>query len=217
MIAMILAAGRGERLRPLTDDIPKALVEVGGQSLLERHLVHLRAAGIADVVINLGWHGEQIVARIGSGSAYGVNVVYSDEGDNVLETGGGVFRALPMLGDKPFLVINSDVYSDIPVPAIRLDADDLGYLVLVPKPEYCVHGDFDLVDGRLRDVAKPTLTIAGVAIYRPAFFDDCKAGRFSLAPMMYAAAAGDRLRGSVHEGHWADIGTPERLAAVSVI
>jgi MurNAc alpha-1-phosphate uridylyltransferase len=210
---MILAAGRGERLRPLTDDIPKALVEVRGEILLERHLRLLGESGIIDVVINLGWHGEKIVARIGSGAAYGVNVIYSDEGENVLETGGGIFRALPMLGDGPFLVVNSDVYSTISVPAVELDSGDLGHLVLVPKPEYCAQGDFDVLDGRLREVENPTLTFAGVAIYRPEFFAACTAGRFSLAPMMYAGAAEDRLQGSVHTGLWADIGTPERLAA----
>jgi len=217
LIAMILAAGRGARLRPITDDIPKALVEVAGQTLLERHLVQLHAAGIVDVVINLGWHGEQIVARIGSGSDCGMNVIYSDEGDNVLETGGGVYRALPMLGSDPFLVINADIYSDIPVPDIDLAANDFGHLVLVDKPGYRTRGDFDLENGRVRDVKWPPLIFAGVAIYDPAFFDQCTVGRFSLAPMMFRAAAADRLQGSVHKGLWADIGTPERLAALSVI
>lgn len=217
MIAMILAAGRGERLKPLTDKIPKALVEVGGQTLLERHLLQLRAAGIVDVVINLGWHGEQIVARIGSGSALGVNVIYSDEGADVLETGGGVLRALPMLGTEPFLVINSDIYSNIAVPDFDPAANDFGHLVLVEKPDYRSHGDFGLQNGRLRKVETPPYIFAGVAVYDPAFFAQCQAGRFSLAPMMFAAAADDRLQGSVHNGPWADIGTPERLAAVKLL
>lgn len=214
MRAMILAAGRGERLRPLTDDIPKALVEVGGQSLIERHLENVSAAGIRTVVINLGWHGDRIVERIGLGARFGLDVLYSQEGDNVLETGGGVFKALPMLGPEPFLVINADIFTDMPVPEIELRDDVDGHLVLVPKPDYRDHGDFDLIDGLVQRAEKPALTFSGFAMYRPEFFRDCTGGRFSLAPMMFEAADAGRLSGSVYEGFWADIGTPERLREV---
>jgi MurNAc alpha-1-phosphate uridylyltransferase len=214
MKAMILAAGRGERLRPLTDEIPKALVEVAGKSLLEHHLERVRAAGIEFVVINLGWHGERIAERIGSGERYGLEIVYSDEGDHILETGGGIYKALPSLGADPFLVINADIYADMPVPDIELAADHLGHLVLVPTPDYSEHGDFDLVEGLIRRVEKPPYTYAGLAIYRPEFFADCEPGRFSIVPFMFAAADAGRLAGSVHTGIWADIGTPERLAAL---
>jgi len=214
MKVMILAAGRGERLRPLTDDLPKALVEVRGRSLLERHLEHLSGAGIEDVVINLGWHGEQIQARVGSGSEYGLNVAYSDEGDNVLETGGGIHNALHLLGRDPFLVVNSDIFTDMPVPNVSLAENVLGHLVLVPGPAYRDVGDFDLVDGLVRNAELPTLTFGGVAMYRPEFFDGCDAGRFSIVPILRQAADDGRLQGSVYEGLWADVGTPERLAAL---
>lgn len=212
MRSMVLAAGRGERLRPLTDDLPKSLVEVRGESLLERHLHNLRAGGIETVVINLGWLGVQIVDRVGSGDRFGLDVIYSQEGDNVLETGGGIHKALPMLGSEPFLVVNADIFTDMPVPKIDLASDALGHLVLVPTPEYRDHGDFGIRDGFICN--ENELTFSGVAIYRPEFFDGCEAGRFSIVPMLRAAADAGRLAGSVYEGLWADVGTPERLAAL---
>ncbi len=214
MRAMILAAGRGERLRPITDDLPKALVEVRGKSVLEWHLERVSAAGIGHVVINLGWHGEQIVERVGSGERYGIDIAYSDEGDQVLETGGGIHKALPLLGDEPFLVVNSDIFTDMPVPDVQLRKEHLGHLVTVPKPGYLDHGDFNIEAGLIRRTENPRYTYAGFAIYRPELFADCVAGRFSVVPLMFAAADAGRLSGSVYEGRWADIGTPERLAAL---
>lgn len=209
---MILAAGRGERLRPLTETTPKALVEVRGRSLLERHLDGLHAAGIETVVINLGWLGDRIAERIGSGQAYGLNVIYSPEGDDILETGGGIHRALPLLGRDPFLVVNADIFTDMPLPPAELAASDQGHLVLVPRPAHRAHGDFDLRDGRIRESDAAEYTFSGVAVYRPEFFADCKPGRFPLAPLLKAAARGGRLAGSLYEGIWEDVGTPERLA-----
>lgn len=215
MNAMILAAGRGERLRPLTDDIPKALVEIRGQSLLERHLARIRNAGIETVVINLGWLGAKIVGRVGSGTRYGLQVIYSQEGDNVLETGGGIHRALPLLGSDPFLVVNADVYTDMPVPRTELADDVLGHLVMVPTPPYRNHGDFDLQDGLVRNSDAATLTFSGVAIYRPEFFRGCESGRFPLAPMLREAADAGQLSGELYEGFWADVGTRARLDALN--
>lgn len=212
---MILAAGRGERLRPLTDRLPKALVEVNGKSLLERHLENIRDAGIASVVINLGWLGEQIVARVGSGARYGLDVIYSQEGEQVLETGGGIHKALPFLGSEPFLVANADVYTAMPVPDVELGDDRLGHLVMVPTPDYRAHGDFNLQDGLIRNDSAAGLTFSGVAIYRPEFFDGCEAGRFPLAPLLREAAEAERLSGELYEGLWADVGTAERLADIS--
>ncbi|MDH5617091.1 MAG: nucleotidyltransferase family protein [Gammaproteobacteria bacterium] len=212
MRAMILAAGRGERLRPLTDRIPKALVEVRGESLLERHLSNIASAGIRTVVINLGWLGDQIVARVGSGKRYGLDVIYSHEGDDVLETGGGIHNALPSLGSAPFLVVNADVYTDMPVPDLQLEDRHLGHLVLVPTPGYRDHGDFDLDAGLIRNDERAAYTYSGVAIYRPEFFDGCEAGRFSIVPMWREAADRGQLSGSLYEGLWTDVGTPERLA-----
>ena len=211
MRAMILAAGRGERLRPLTDHTPKSLVEVRGQSLLERHLENIRNAGIEDVVINLGWLGAQIIERIGTGAAFGLNIAYSDEGEDVLETGGGIHNALPLLGDEPFLVVNADIFTDMPVPDVALAKDDMGHLVMVHSPEYRDGGDFDLDNERIRNGASQALTFSGVAVYRPEFFDGCEAGRFSIVPMLREAADAGLLQGSLYEGSWADIGTPERL------
>ena len=214
MIAMILAAGRGERLRPLTDTLPKALVEVRGRSLLERHLDTLRDAGIDDVVINLGWLGEKIVERVGSGSRYGLNIVYSPEGDNVLDTGGGIHNALPMLGRDTFLVVNADIFTDMPVPDLELPTDALGHLVLVATPDDREAGDFDLHEGRVQNSALRPLTFSGVAIYRPEFFAGYEAGRFSVVPMLRDAASAGRLGGSVYDGLWADVGTRQRLDAI---
>ena len=215
MIAMILAAGRGERLRPITASVPKALVEVRGESLLERHLRAVKAAGIDTVVINLGWLGEQIVDRVGSGADYALDVIYSPEGDNILETGGGIHRALPMLGDEPFLVINADIYTDMPFPTELPEPADDGHLVLVPGPEHRDRGDFALVDHRVRNEGDPLLTFSGVAIYSPGFFSGCRPGRFPLAPMLRAAADANRLGGEVYEGVWRDVGTPERLSELN--
>ena len=212
---MLLAAGRGERLRPLTDETPKALVEVRGRSLLERHLERMRDSGIDTVVINLGWLGDQIVARIGSGARFGLSVIYSQEGSNVLETGGGIHKALPFLGDEPFLVVNADICTDMSLPEVELADDSLGHLVLVPTPDYRQHGDFDLDRGRVSNSASPRLTFSGVAVYRPAFFDGCEAGRFPLAPMLREAADAGQLSGELYEGRWADIGTLERLDAIN--
>jgi len=214
MRAMILAAGRGERLRPLTDAIPKSLVEVGGQSLLERHLENVRSAGIKTVVINLGWLGDRIVERIGTGSRYGLEVVYSQEGDDILETGGGIHKALPMLGNEPFLVVNADIYTHMPVPDVELGDEHLGHLVMVQTPDYRERGDFDIDAGLIRNSDHATHTFSGVAIYRPEFFDGCEAGRFPLTPMLREAADRGELSGSLYEGLWADVGTSQRLAAL---
>jgi MurNAc alpha-1-phosphate uridylyltransferase len=212
---MILAAGRGERLRPVTDSVPKSLLEICGQALLERHLRSLAEGGVETVVINLGWLGEQITERIGSGEEYGLNVVYSQEGDNILETGGGIHRALPVLGADPFLVINADIYTDMPLPDVQLSDDDMVHLVCVPVPEDMASGDFAIVDGRIRNDGEPMFTFSGVSIYRPEFFANCTPGRFSVVPMLRAAADADRISGSIYSGLWRDVGTPERLAELN--
>jgi MurNAc alpha-1-phosphate uridylyltransferase len=214
MKAMILAAGRGERLRPLTDEIPKPLIEVGGRCLLERHLDNVKSAGIETVVINLGWLGDKIVEYVGSGKRYGLEVIYSQEGNNILETGGGIHKALPMLGSEPFLVVNGDIYTDMSVPDVSLEYEHLGHLVMVPTPGYRDRGDFNIEEGLICNGTDAALTFSGVAIYRPDFFDGCEAGRFSIAPMLREAADRGQLSGSLYEGLWADAGTPDRLAAL---
>lgn len=215
MAAMILAAGLGERLRPITDTTPKALVEVGGISMLGQHLQRLADARVKMVVINLGWLGEQIAEQIGSGQQFGLQVVYSPEDDNILDTGGGIKRALPLIGNVPFWVINADIYTDIALPNVKLAADSLAHLVLVPTPAHKASGDFELRDGKVRNSDNQDLTYSGIAFYRPEFFTDSGGGRFSVVPLMRAAADRGQIEGSVYNGVWEDVGTPERLEALN--
>jgi len=215
MTAMILAAGRGERLRPISDTTPKALVEVAGISVLEQQLQRLADARIETVVINLGWHGEQIAERIGSGQQYGLQVIYSPEYDNILDTGGGINRALLLIGNEPFWVINADIFTDIALPNVKLDADSLAHLVLVPTPAHKESGDFELRDGKVRNSDHQDLTYSGIAFYRPEFFTESGGGRFSVVPLLREAADRGQLDGSLYEGIWEDVGTPERLEALN--
>ncbi|MEM7431969.1 MAG: N-acetylmuramate alpha-1-phosphate uridylyltransferase MurU [Pseudomonadota bacterium] len=215
MKAMLLAAGRGERLRPLTDTTPKALVEVRGKPLIDYHLEALGRAGCEQVVINLGWLGNKILDHVGDGGRFGVRVVFSPEGENILETGGGILRALPMLGSDPFVVMNGDVFTDMPVPSTDLADGSLAKLILVPTPDYKQRGDFDLKGDRVVSSDEPLLTFSGVAVYEPEFFNGCEPGRFPLAPMFYQLADEGRLQGERYDGVWEDVGTKERLDALN--
>ena len=214
MKAMILAAGRGERMRPLTLTRPKPLLEVGGRALIEHHLSELAAAGIRSIVINLSWLGEQIRAHLGDGAAFGVAIEYSEEGAEPLETGGGIRRALPMLASGPFVVVNGDVWTDYPYEELggRLAAGDLAHVVLVPNPDHHPGGDFGLSDGRMVEPPGARLTFSGVGIYRPELFADQADRSFRLAPLLRSAARGGRVSAELYSGAWYDIGTPERLA-----
>ena len=219
MKAMILAAGRGERMRPHTDVMPKPLIAVAGQPLIHRHLENLRAAGIADVVINLGWLGEKIREAVGDGARFGVAVRYSDEGWPALESGGGIFNALPLLGREPFLVVNGDVYADFPLARLAqrarsLPAGTLAHLVLVPNPEHNPRGDFALENGRLDNHEQGRHTFSGLSVHHPEFFHGCTPGHFPLLPLWRRSAGLGHLSGEVYEGIWSDVGTPERLAAL---
>jgi N-acetyl-alpha-D-muramate 1-phosphate uridylyltransferase len=211
---MILAAGRGERMRPLTLVKPKPLLEAGGAPLIAHHLRALQAAGFEDVVVNLSWLGDQIRAALGDGTGYGVRLHYSDEGPEPLETGGGIFRALPLLGEGPFLVLNGDVWTDIDWSQLhdRLAAHDLAHLVLVPNPAHNPQGDFVLERGRIAATEGERFTFSGVGVYRAGLFAGCSDGTFKLAPLLRAAARAGRVSGELHTGAWLDIGTPERLA-----
>jgi MurNAc alpha-1-phosphate uridylyltransferase len=211
---MILAAGRGERMRPLTLARPKPLLEAGGAPLIVHHLRALRAAGFEDVVVNVSWLGDQIRGALDDGGPHGVRIHYSDEGPEPLETGGGIFRALPLLGAGPFLVLNGDVWTDLDWSVLRerLAPRDLAHLVLVPNPAHNPQGDFVLANGRIVETAGERLTFSGVGIYRAELFDGCRDGIFKLAPLLRAAARAGRVSGEIHTGTWLDIGTPERLA-----
>jgi MurNAc alpha-1-phosphate uridylyltransferase len=214
MKAMVLAAGRGERLRPLTDTTPKPLLEVRGETLLGWHLRALARAGVREVVINLAWLGGQIRSRIGDGAAYGLQVQYSPEPEGALETGGGIFQALPLLGPGPFLVVNGDTYADIDFAQLAIAPHELAHLVLVPNPAHHPGGDFALRDGLVQSQGDPRFTYSGIGVYRPGLFAGCQPGRFPLLPLLQAAIAAQALGGELHAGAWTDVGTVERLAAL---
>lgn len=212
---MILAAGRGDRMRPLTDAHPKPLLKVAGKALIEYHLENLAGAGVREVVINTGWLGEQLPAFLGDGARWQLRIHYSHEGWPALETGGGIFRALPLLGERPFLVINGDVWTDWSLAAPRLPAlwrdDTLAHLILVPNPPQHPQGDFGLRGATVLDEAGERYTYSGIGFYDPALFARCHGGAFKLAPLLFDAARTARLTGELYAGQWSDIGTPQRL------
>jgi MurNAc alpha-1-phosphate uridylyltransferase len=215
MKAMILAAGRGERMRPLTDTVPKPLLRIGGQTLIERHVHALVRAGITELVINHAYLGEQIVQALGDGDAYGVSIGYSPETGGSLETGGGIMNALPLLGVEPFLVVNGDIWTDFPFDALPSQLDSLAHLVMVENPENHPQGDFSLSEGRLSQRGPAMLTFSGIGVYRPELFADCTPGAFPLAPVLRTAMDAGQVSGERYAGSWFDIGTPERLDAVN--
>ncbi len=214
MRAMLLAAGRGERMRPLTDSLPKPLVQVGGRPLIGWHLLALARAGIREVVINVSWLAGQLRAALGEGSSFGVSISWSEEGPVPLETGGGIFRALPLLGPDPFLVVNADIWTDIDFGTLRLEPGAHAHLVLIPNPAHHPRGDFALDGDRVINADSGRLTYTGVGVYSPEFFAGCTEGRFPLLPLLNRAIASGRVRGEVHRGEWCDVGTAERLASL---
>jgi MurNAc alpha-1-phosphate uridylyltransferase len=211
MKAMILAAGRGERMRPLTDTTPKALLMVGGKTLIEHHLQSLVAAGIRDIVINVAWLGGQIIEYLGDGARFGVSIQWSDEGDSALETGGGIARALPLLGSDPFWIVNGDVFARCSFRLPQLAPETLGHLLLVPNPDHNQQGDFALVGSRIENTGATMYTYSGIAYLRPDLFIGHAGGKFSLAPLLRAAARRGQLGGELMQGEWTDVGTPARL------
>jgi N-acetyl-alpha-D-muramate 1-phosphate uridylyltransferase len=213
--AMILAAGRGERMRPLTDATPKPLLAVQGRPLIERHVQALVGAGIFHIVINLSWLGSQIRDFLGDGSRYGASISYSDETPRALETGGGIVRALKYLSPGPFLVVNGDIFTDFPFATLSVDADHDVHLVLVPNPIQHPQGDFGLSAGRALAKADKRYTFAGIAVYRIEFFKDHLNGAFPLKPLWLDSMAQNRCSAQLYTGLWEDVGTPQRLAALN--
>lgn len=215
MKAMILAAGKGERMRPLTLHTPKPLVPVAGVPLIEYHLRGLAAAGFDEVVINHAWLGQQIEDHLGDGSRWGLRIAYSAETEP-LETGGGIFKALPLLGEQPFVLINGDVWTDYDLARLRRPLAGLAHLVLVDNPEHHAQGDFSLAQDRVSDASEAgvRLTFSGLSVLHPALFDGCQAGAFKLAPLLRQAMAQGQVSGEHHPGQWIDVGTLERLAQV---
>jgi len=213
MKAMILAAGRGERMRPLTDHTPKPLLQVGGKPLIVHHIENLKKSGFSELVINHAHLGEQIVSALDNGSKWGVSIDYSAE-EKALETGGGIFKALPLLTGDSFLVVNGDVWCDFDFSQLHgmIPKGD-AHLVMIDNPPHNPDGDFSLNNGLLSDSKEgQRLTFSGIGVYRPEFFHHCSAGAFPLAPMLRTSMAKQRVTGSHHTGSWIDVGTPERLA-----
>jgi MurNAc alpha-1-phosphate uridylyltransferase len=215
MKAMILAAGRGERMRPLTDTMPKPLLRIGGQTLIERHIHALAGAGIRELVINHAHLGRKLEQALGDGGNYGVDIRWSPEPEGALETGGGIFNALPLLGDAPFIVVNADIWTDYPFGELPEQPDGLAHLVLVDNPAHHPGGDFVLSTGRVLQGGGAPLTFSGIGVYRPELFDGCAAGVFPLAPLLRRAMDDGRVSGAHYRGAWFDIGTPERLQEVN--
>ena len=212
--AMILAAGRGERLRPLTDHTPKPMVEVRGEPLLAHQITWLKRAGIRELVINLHHLGEQIEAHFGSGSEHGVNIRYSRE-QTLLETGGGIVNALPLLGDAPFLILNGDIFTDFPFASLQALPDwaDI-HLVITPTPAYREAGDFEFANGRITARGQ-SYVYCGIAVLRPELFASDRAEPFSLRDRFFAAIDSGRISAQVWDGYWIDIGSQAQLDAVN--
>lgn len=214
MKAMILAAGRGERMRPLTERLPKPLLEAGGYPLIEYHLASVLKFGITEVVINLSWLGEKIRDAVGDGRRHGLAIRYSEEGPEPLGTAGGILAALPMLGGEPFLVVNGDVWCDFAFGNLNRPAGSLAHLVMVENPEHHPEGDYGLDAGGHLRALPSRLTFAGISVLDPRLFEGCTPGFAPLKPLLDGAMRAERLTGQRHGGAWTDVGTPARLAAL---
>ena len=210
--ALIFAAGRGERMRPLTDATPKPLLQAGGKPLIEWHLENLAACGVRHVAINTSHLAEQFPERLGDGSRWGVQIRYSYEGPEALETGGGMLRALPLLGGAPFIAVNGDIWTDLDFSTLPHSPAGVAHLVMVGNPAHHPHGDFVLRDGLLFDEPAPRLTFAGIGVYRSELLSGQRPGKFSIVPALRDAMRGGQVSGLEHAGQWNDIGTPQRLA-----
>lgn len=214
--AMILAAGRGERLRPLTDETPKPLIEVAGKALIQYHLENLAHAGYKKIIINTAWLADKIHQKLGDGSNYGVSIHYSDEVE-ALETAGGIIKALPLLGEQPFLVINGDIWCDFDFSSLPgIDTPELttnvqAHLILVDNPDHNQQGDFSLQDGLVKNTGADMFTFSGIGLYKPDFFSDQQTTIAPLAPLLRRKCEENSISGQLHRGSWTDVGTIERL------
>ncbi len=216
MKAMILAAGRGERMRPLTDVLPKPLLEVGGKALIEWHLEKLAKAGFQEVIINIAHLGYKIPEFLGSGLKYGIKITYSDEQEEgALESAGGIIKALPLLGEETFMVVNGDVFCDYEFDASFDLGKDEAHLILVQNPEHNLDGDFSLNGSRVSTAPNDKKTFSGIAYYNPEIFKNITYGRSALAPLLREKIANGKVSGSLHSGYWHDIGTPKRLENIN--
>lgn len=211
MRAMILAAGKGERMQPLTKSVPKPMLEAAGKPLLQYHIESLVRAGIRQLVINTGYLGDIIEARFGSGGDFGAEIRYSREGNAPLETGGGIRQALPLLGNGPFIVVNGDIWTDFDYRRLLAGNKKPIYLVFVPNPSHHPEGDFVLVEDRVVLEGGPRLTFSGIGLYLPEYFSKEKERIFPLLPVLQRAIREGNVTGELYTGRWLDVGTPERL------
>lgn len=213
MKALIFAAGRGERMRPLTDNVPKPLVKVAGKALIEYSIENLARSGFTDIVINVAYRGRQIIEHCGDGHRWGISIVYSNEGDTALETAGGIVKALSMLGNKAFIAVNSDVICDYPLAKLRQLNCDLAHLVMIPNPAHHPMGDFSLEqNGLLAEQGEEKFTFSGIGLYSPELFAGLKAEPLKLRPLFNAAMREQRISAELYLGRWHDIGSPKALA-----
>jgi len=212
MKAMILAAGRGERMRPLTDTTPKPLLLVAGKPIIQYTIEQLVSAGFTEIVINIAHLGQKIKETLGSGKQFGASIVYSDEGNTALETAGGIINALPLLGEDAFLVVNGDIANDYDFSLLHNKKVERAHLVLIPNPKHHPEGDFHLSsNGVLSERGQPQLTFSGIGLYHPTLFSNMKTGINKLGPLLREVMPTDRVTGEKFNGFWLDIGTPERL------
>jgi len=212
---MILAAGRGERMRPLTDHIPKPLLTINGKAMIVGIIEMLKKDGYTNLVINYAHLGDQIVQLLGDGQKWGVQIKYSPETEGGLETGGGVFNALHLLNSDPFIIVNADIWTDFPFRDLRHDIDGLAHLVMVDNPSHHPEGDFCLRDNTISETCGTKLTYSGIALLKHNLFSECQAGVFPLAPLFRSAMEKNLVTGEHYHGIWKDIGTPERLLALT--
>ncbi|HIF17717.1 MAG TPA: nucleotidyltransferase family protein [Cycloclasticus sp.] len=217
MKVMMLAAGRGERMGSLTENCPKPLLKVAGRSLIEHHILALKNQGFSEFVINVAYLGDQIMVALGNGERFGVQIDYSDEGAQALETGGGIQHALPLLGKAPFLVVNADIWTDISYTDFNIKANNSMHLVLVKNPEHNQAGDFYLNEDQVVQHGGERLTYSGVGIFTPALFSQQTAAIFPLAPLIHDAISRGEVGGQLHSGVWVDVGTPQRLDDVEAV
>lgn len=210
MRAMILAAGRGERMKALTDKTPKPLLRVGDRYLIEFAIENLKRAGVHEIVVNISWHANAIKSALGDGKQYGVTLVYSEESQR-LETGGGITKALPLLGDEPFIVVSADIITDYPLKKLTQQPLGLAHLVLVDNPPFHPHGDFGLNGKQVDVLSAPAYTFANIGVYRPELFDGCAVEVFPLSKLLFPAIRKHQITGEYYKGVWYNVGTPEDL------
>jgi len=211
MKAIILAAGQGQRLKPITDTLPKPLIKINNEPLIVHHILNLKSNGVTDIVINTAHLANKISTYLGNGHSLGVNIIYSRETGHGLETGGGIVNALPLLGSQPFIAVNADIYCNFPFDKLYLNNPDLAHLVLVKNPQHNLNGDYSVLNGKLSNNKLASYTFSGIALYDPILFNKCIIDRYSVTPIVRDAVTLGLGSAQIFDGIWHDIGTVDRL------